>query len=204
MKAILILMMAVLAMSGIVLAQEKPKITYYVSAGIAVPSAPDEFSDYWRTGLNIGGGVGFPISNNVQLVPTLSYSNCGFDVDRFLLDSGVGDFGYDINGGDASLTTLNADFRFSFNTAQGKVVPYVVGGAGIFWLSIDDALLSYQGYTIRVNGESETKVGIDFGAGIDFSAGPRTNISIGGRLVVGFTEGDNTQYFPLQVTFGFK
>jgi opacity protein-like surface antigen len=204
MKPVYYFMVVLIAHASINHAQEYSRPSFYVNTGMAVPSAPDEFSDYWNMGFNVGGGIGLEISPNVQFVPTLSYSNFSFDGNNFLQENGFGGYGFDVSGGNAKIITLNADFKFQLSPQQSPTIPYIIGDAGLFRLAIDDMTLSYQGQYETVQGDSENKFGLNLGAGLDFSLNPKIAMSLGAKYVIGLTEDESTRYFPLQIGFAFR
>lgn len=81
---------------------------------------------------------------------------------------------------------------YKFATAEdSRFRPYVIGGVGVYNLKpTGDDVLGDPG--------SETKFGINAGAGFDVKAGG-AGLFIEGRFHNVFTEGSNTQFIPLTV-----
>jgi opacity protein-like surface antigen len=204
MKSFCLLFVTLFILAIPAIAQQYDHPTYYVNTGLAVPSTPTEFSDYWKTGFNIGGGVGFPISENASFIGNLLYSRFGFDGEKFMADNGFGGYGLEIDGGNANIITISGDFRFVLGSKPNKVTPYLTGGAGLFRISINEATMSYQGQSETVRSSTETKVGLNMGAGLNIALTPQTSLQLGVKYVLGFTKGENTGYFPLQIGLAFR
>lgn len=194
----------VMVFASITFGQEKAGPDIYVNTGLAIPSSPDGFSDYWNTGLNFGFAIGFPISPSVAFLPSLSYSRFGLNGNKLLSDYGYGGYGIEVTGGNASIITVYADFKASLGPPVNQVVPYLVGGAGFFRVSTNEATISYQGMSEILQGDDESKLGLNFGAGIDIFLNPKTSLFFAIKYVIGFTESESTQYFPLLAGLSFK
>jgi opacity protein-like surface antigen len=180
------------------------KPSFFVNAGFSIPSAPDEFSDYWKTGFNIGGGIGHSLTPNVQFQGIVEYNSFGFDGDKLLEDYGYGGTGISVSGGTASIVTASANLKTLLSAGKSSSTPYFIGSLSFFRLSTSDATVSYMGMSETVDGDSETAAGVAFGAGINIEMNPNMNLFIEGKYGVGFTENESTQYLPLKVGLEFK
>jgi opacity protein-like surface antigen len=209
------LIIIILAVSSIALAQgddfdnnksqTKNGTVIYLNSGLALPSAPNEFSSYWKTGFNIGGGVGFPITNNVKFVGSILYGRFGFDGEKLMTDNGFGGYGLQINGGEASILMLSAGYKIKLTNTPNRVVPFICADAGLFRISTSNATMSYQGQTETVTADGgETKLGFDAGAGLNINLTPRTDLVLGAKIVIGLTKGQSTSYFPILIGLEFR
>ncbi len=187
-----------------VFAQNSAGPTFYVNTGLAVPSAPNEFSDYWKTGINLGGGVGFPITRNLSFVGNLLHTRFSFDGEKLMADNGMGGYGFYFEGGTTSITTFFGDFKMELGSNPGKVTPFLMGGAGLFFVTIRETTMQYQNQFETIPGGDETKLGIDLGGGVDIALSPRTKLQLGMKYIVGFTDIENTSYFPIMIGLSFR
>jgi len=90
--------------------------------------------------------------------------------------------------------TANVVYRFS--TAEDtRFRPYLIGGGGVY-------NLKPKGSDVPTGVGSETKFGINAGAGFDFKAGA-AGLFIEGRFHNIFTEGSNTRFIPINVGVRF-
>lgn len=202
MKKIIFGLFLFLASIANAFAQGTNKPEFYGNSGISFPIGPDEFSDYWRMGFNFGGGIGYPISPNLSLVGYFDFNNFRFDDDKYLRDYGFAGYGISISGGEASIITLSGNLKATLHTTTSSVHPYLWGGIGFFKLSIGDITIYGPGGAVSVEGDSESAFSVLVGGGIDFVIGERMDLFIEGKYVIGFTEGESTQMFP--VKFGIK
>lgn len=177
---------------------------FYVNIGMGIPSSPNEFSDYWKTGLNIGGGIGYPASKNLDIIAMFNYSSFSFNGEKFINDAGYGGYGFEIDGGTASFLTLNVDLKVALASGDASVRPFIVGGACLFKMSIKDATVRLQGQSETVAGDDETKLGISIGAGFDVMLNQQMSLYLAARYAVGFTEDESTTYFPLNIGLMFR
>jgi len=68
-------------------------------------------------------------------------------------------------------------------------------------MSISDVEVSYEGQTIieiHFIDPSESAFGIVFGGGVDIPVSPSIKVFLEAGYVMGFTEGDGTEYLPLK------
>jgi hypothetical protein len=89
--------------------------------------------------------------------------------------------------------TGNVFYRFQ-TSEQTRFRPYLIGGGGVYNL---DA----KGEDVDPNAESQTKFGLNAGAGFDYKAGA-VGVFVEGRFHTVFTENDNTNFIP--ITLGIR
>lgn len=142
-----------------------------LAGGISLPMG--DFGDAFKSGYIITGSVGFRPS----AVP-------------FGIRGEVGYQSHDLDGPDASLTTLygtaNAVFNFSGGAASG-IAPYFIAGLGI--------------YNFGGDFDGTTDFGINAGAGMDFALSG-FNTFVEARYHHVFTEDEATTFIP--ITFGIR
>lgn len=171
---------AILLISASLMAGPK----YYVNTGISKPFAPEKFSGNWRTGFEIGGGLGFMLSEKIEVVPGIHYNNFSLN-DANFLDTYIGndDIYSSVSGGAAHIFDLGIDFKYLVPTQNNhKVTPYLICGAG------------YAGHVI-----SKKDIVIETGSDIDAKQSTQTGWAAGG---IGFeiVMGKNT-YFVVEGRF---
>jgi len=171
----------------------------YIGAGLSFPESPTEFSDYYKMGFNVGGGVGFALSPTFAIVGDFSYHNFSFDDSNFLSSFGLNNLGINISGGATSVYTITGNLKVSLNQGPGVVVPYLIGGVGYVNLSTSDVMVSGNGSAVSVPGNSESDFYAQVGAGVDFLVAPTTGIFVEGKYAIAFTSGSNTAFLPIRV-----
>ncbi|HXG00393.1 MAG TPA: outer membrane beta-barrel protein [Bacteroidota bacterium] len=195
---------ALLIFSSSSFIQEEGRAELYLHGGLSFPFQPKEFSDYWKMGFNIGGGLGYSFSPYLALVGHVDYNNFAFDEDGFLKDLGFSGLGIKISGGSASIFTVSGNLKATLTTTPHSVSPYFIGGIGFFSISISEVTVSGGGVSVRVEGDSESAFCVSFGPGIDISAAETVSILLEGKYVIGFTENENTTYIPLKAGIKVK
>ncbi len=198
----ILVLLIVLAVTANLSAQSHSTMNIYLNSGVSFPSSPDLFSSGWSNGFNFGAGLGKMVSPAIELGGNFSFHTFSFDEDGLLESLGFGNAGSSltVDGGSATILTAYGNVKLRFQSAPDqKVSPYFSGGAGFFRISLGDATISGSGGTISTPGGSESALGIDFGAGIDFQLGPKTALFIDGKYAIGFTEDESVQYFPVIV-----
>ncbi len=202
-KVVLVLVLC----SGVAAAQ----MSYELNAGggISVSNFPDQIKDWYSTGFGgaIGGTLMFSQNFGVRL--SADYRWFGSDKDKIksavLAEPGLQQVpGFQpalltIDGLNVSIlgVTLNGVAKAPLNK---NVAPYVTAGVGMYSVKASDATVSYNGQAIpggTSSVPSETKVGFNGGAGIDFTLG-LLGLYVEGKYVT--IETDNTtNHFPVTV-----
>ncbi len=175
----------------------------FFNAGAAIPSKPEVFSDYWKMGFNVGGGVGFSISKNTTLSGSIDYSSFGIDEDGVLKSNGLSNTGVSISGGAASILTIMGNAKILLTSDASNIAPYIVGGLGFFNISTNDIKIAYMGDVDVLEGSSELAFSLLLGAGFQFPIG-NSSIFLEGNYHIGFTEGSSTAFFPIKVGLRMK
>ena len=158
----------------------------------------------------VGGGVNFPLSDFgdnakmgfqgtalVQFAP--QNLPVAFRVDGAYAQNKFSDALASSATGDGKFQNIygTADVVYTFKTAESsKIHPYLIAGGGVYSLKFKpDAGAS----------STNTKFGVNGGAGFDMAAGGAT-VFIEGRFHSVFTEGSNSNFVPVNigVKFGGK
>lgn len=172
-------------------------------AGFGFSSFPQGVSDYYGTGFLFGAHGDLTIMKYVGARLNLDYSVYASNKDKIIQALAPGT--------QATLSGLNANaFSITMN-GLGKIptgsalTPYGLFGFGIHILSISDGKAEVQGqtYEIKTGLDSQTKFGLNFGAGTEFALSA-VKLFFEFKYVLIFTEGSSTGLIPLVfgVTFG--
>ncbi len=180
------------------LAQTKASTNLFFNAGLAFPSMPKDFSNYWETGFNFGAGVGFPLSESITLIGAIDYNTFPLNKDNFLKAFGLSGKGVSLTGGATSIISVSGNFKLLLNITQNTVAPYVILGLGYFYLSDADVTLGYQSHSESLKGTSESAFILLPGVGIQIPIGA-TELFIEGRYNLAFTNNESTAYIPIKL-----
>jgi hypothetical protein len=153
---------------------------FSLGGGVAVPTG--DFDDFAKLGWQGTAAVSF-VPENLPV---------GFQVDgnygQFSDESPLDIKDQLIYG------TGNVVFKFK-TSEESKFRPYLIGGGGVY-------NLKPKGDDVLSGTDSETKFGINAGAGFDFKAGS-AGLFIEGRFHDVFTDGPNTQFIAINVGIRF-
>lgn len=185
MKKFLVLV-AILLLALSAGAKEAKHARVYVGAGLGVPTG--DAGDGWNTGFHGQVGLGFSAGPRLEIIPRLGYHSFSLD------DQGLG-----ISGGGLSVFMVGADAKLAFADAPKRTIPYAFGGLGLANASFGDMTIPGFG---TVPGDSETKLYINVGGGLDFNNSSKTPFFAEARLVSVSTSGSSITYIPL--TFGMR
>ena len=184
----LLLVLFVCLLPLVACAQESRRVTLELAGTFAVPANPEGFSHNWDAGFGVSGGINYP------LLPTARLSIL-MDVNRFSR--------HDVEGGDATLIYGMVNISKSFGDRKLlRIAPYVFGGTGVYYQSLSDITTTGHEHTDPVLSDGETNLGLSVGFGLEMPAGPRANLFVDGRYVVGMTKGDATEVVPIR--FGIR
>ncbi|MEG8948171.1 hypothetical protein [Rosettibacter firmus] len=204
MKTICMFFISIFTFFSLTFAQGGRNTELYINTGFSLPSQPETFSDYWNTGINIGGGLGFPFSSSLVFVGRVDYNNFSFDEEGFLKDNNFAGYGVSISGGSASIVTITGNLKANLISTPNSVSPYFVGGIGYFKMTIDEFTISALGESEKVEGDTESAFSVLFGVGVDIPAGETMSIYFEGKYGIGFTEDESKKYFPLNAGIKIK
>ncbi|UCD16624.1 MAG: outer membrane beta-barrel protein [Candidatus Zixiibacteriota bacterium] len=210
MRKALLLTIVLLAFVSSSFAQgTKPAL--YLGGGLGLNMGPDEFKDYWKMGINFGGGVGIEVTPNFEILGSVYYNNFPMDEDEMikLVEAiiGVPVVGLGIEGGSTRILELMVNGKFNIPTGDeaSSFSPYLLGGVGFGSLSFSDVTATYEGdsETLEID-ESATDIALNIGGGVSFEVGPKVGIFVEGRFVMVLTEGDSTTYLPVRAGVKIK
>lgn len=188
---------------GVGMVAAQPSIsTFRIHGSVGLPSAPDEFKDFYENGYGGGAGIGIGFTNMFTLLLSGEYVRYDLSEDDILASFGASPGQASIEGGEATIIMLTADIKLSL-PSPGLLKPYAIAGGGLFRFSAEDFTVSGGGLTFTGSTDSETKLGYGFGAGVDIGLAG-IGVFAEGRYMVGLTEDENTGFVIGKVGFILK
>jgi hypothetical protein len=163
--------------------------------GIAFPTKPDEFKNYFKNGLSLHGQfVTFP-SARLGVSFGAAYERFSFDDQAFLTDLEEA-FGVDLTGvtveGSASVIELGVGLR-PYLTQPEAGTQFFLFGMGTYNFLKTEATVTGFGASESTSGD-ENKFGVAFGAGLELPAGETMNIIVQGLYRIIFTADESTSF----------
>ncbi len=173
---------------------------YYVNLGMSKPYAPDDFQKNWRSGFNLGAGLGYNLSPKFEVQAELFYDNFQLDDNAFLGDiTKSNDPFASVLGGSTSIFTFFANAKIlSPLKNNSSFTPYLIGGVGIASKSIGEMDITTEDMQFVIAKDSETTVSAGAGLGVEIVMGARTSFVIEGRFNALFTD-ETTVYLPVKL-----
>jgi opacity protein-like surface antigen len=207
MKRIILVALLVLALAVAASAESQIKPAVYAGGGIGLLSGPTFIKDYWKMGMGFGGGVGFAITPNIEIVGKVFYNQFPLDDDKILQESGAPS-GVTIDGLDFRVIEFGADVKYLFTMApDSKVGPFLVAGVGASNYKFTDVTVSDPNQSISVpTGQYDaTDLSFSGGGGVEFMVSPTIAIWVDARFAYIASEGDAISYIPVRagVKIGF-
>lgn len=186
------------------LAQAQSKMMFQGSGGVSIPNRPEEFSDYWKMGFNIGGGFGYFLNSRQRLAlqGTIDYNKLPLDdrsVEREIKDEirnagfSVDDLNISVSGPSSRILAIFLGLRVNPAGSDRKIIPYLIGGLNLIQLSQDgefsasvdgeiDTFFGTGSYNEEITGSvttaDESRFGLRFGAGLDLNLNYRSGIFV--------------------------
>lgn len=145
----------------------------------------------------MGGGIGFGASYWRGVSPTVSwggevsYDNLGSAEYTDPLSSAT----TKVSG---NVLRVNPAVRYTFGPGVGTSF-YAQGGVGYYNVkaTVDDSV-------VGSSDASESKIGFNFGAGVNFPVAPTTKMNVGLQYHTVSTEGQSTNYLNFRAGIGFN
>jgi len=203
-----LLILVVLFISTTSFAQYKRPGQFEVQLGISLPQAPEEFKDYYKTGVAASGQYVFFPSPRLGIGLFVGFN-------RFSVDEGAikADFAPYLPPGaslevdaKAGVTEFGIGAR-PYLTSPEASIQFFLTGAAIYNLLKEKATVTYTDPyygTITAGGEEdENEFGVAVGAGIEAPAGERFIIVINGAYKIIFTEEKNTTFIGITSGLAF-
>ena len=172
---------------------------YYANIGMSKPFAPEPFRNDWRSGFNLGAGIGFNVSPKFEIQGEVLYDFFQLD-DNSYLKNITDNIAYaSVSGGETSILTLSANFKyFSPISDDARVTPFLVGTVGAASKIISEKNINTEERQYTETKESNTIPAFGAGLGVEIEMGGNTYFVIEGRFNVLLTE-ETTVYMPLKL-----
>ena len=173
-----------------------------VQGGVSFSSFPEPLDEFYGTGYGFGGHL------NLQVVKFFTFRLNGdyfmFSVDddklkSYLVASIPGlTQAASVTGGGASIFGLTLDGIGRLPT-PGALTPYALVGAGVNFMGVSDIEINDPtAGSGKIETDSETEFGLNFGAGVEFRLAALT-IYLEAKYVMIFTEDETTSHIPIMI-----
>jgi opacity protein-like surface antigen len=163
-----------------------------VNTGLSFPSSGEYFSDYLSSGVNLGGGVEFPINHQLSVQAYINYNHYTLNTDKLRTTfDNLNDRTF--TGGSVNGINICADLKYYFVDNIQILRPFVLGGLGYSSLSFSTLVVTEDGNSSNSDLSSLSNFSINFGIGAEYAVSPKVSIFMDVRYVVIFSSNDNLQ-----------
>ncbi len=199
-RGILILLLVLMTVP--VLAQSR-KTNCFIGTGVSIPVSPDDFKNIWNTGVNLQFGANHSYSENIHFGVDFAMHKFGINGTEFLKLPENTAF-YRVTGGSMYILNLMPVIKYRFSSTS-IITPYIETGMGIFFSVKKNYSLITTGSRIPLTIKPENKInfGTKFGGGIEVELNDQFSIAVGLNYVIGFTDIESTQFFPVKISLKF-
>jgi len=163
---------------------------WHVSAGITLPSSPDQFYDYWKQGFQIMGGVELPGQSRYIQYITAEVNYFAFDQQRFLQRIGLANSNIPTSGAATFSFAFAYLVRYTFIEYQ-TFRPTFFAGIGCEDIYRSSATIDYPNYTVSQEGQNSITATIPFGAAIMLFERKDKAIEVNFTYSLGFPKKEN-------------
>ncbi|NOY89534.1 MAG: porin family protein [FCB group bacterium] len=174
----------------------------YAGGGLTITSSPQIFKDRYKLGYHFSSGLGIKAAPFTQIIGKVEYHSIARDWQDIRTLDNISD--NSISGGTRQIWMFGLDARLGVNAPMSPIKPFIIGGIGLAYLSETDiattlppSQIPFQPY------ESQTKVYLNVGGGLDFKAGPILTMFVEGRYLNIQQDGDNLILIPISLGIKF-
>ncbi len=178
-------------------------VTLYMEGGPEISNEPKQFDNFYSTGVHVGGGVGYPITGDLEVLLRAQYDALPFD------ETGVKDFlreGGFIGPGDRSDTEvkgaganlLSGTVSLKLNSTIGRRLGVsLIGGVGLYRHETYGVDVDFPSGSIvqafEFIEQEGTSVGLNVGFGFSLPVTEDVNARVEPQLILVFSgEGEET------------
>ncbi|MBN2200558.1 outer membrane beta-barrel protein [bacterium] len=212
-RTILLSILALALIASCAYAQRTPG-TYSIGAfgGVAMPQGPEEFKDYFKSGLGFGGEFKYNVNPKMSLAGSFSMVNFGYNVDQLEKEFDLEGAKLTVDGGGVKVNVIQANVLYYLMPAGSATELYAIGGGGYYMMTPknpDKVEIEFEGEKLDITEmfemgeeESENDFGVQFGVGMDLPLGSM-NLFFEGKYHIVFTEDESTKLLSVMAGLRF-
>lgn len=187
-----------------------------VLSGLGLPSSPSAFTDVYNASFTLGGQLQYQVASRTALVGRVAYHRfaAGEEGARSFIDIPQQYItSFSLEGGNLNMLSFAGLVTQQLTPVESKSAFFITGGLGLYNINFQDATVNFtysapfaQGReTITVTSDgSESKFGINFGAGLEQTLSESLSLLLEGRYNIVFTEEENTNFLAFLAGLSFR
>lgn len=181
------------------------KKTYVsVSGGISIPSAPERFYDYYKTGYDISIGEEFLLYKNLFFTVTLDYINFLLDKDKYSILMNSPGYSANISGGNIGVLLLTEGIKYKINVLPDILKVFLKAEAGHYNSSKSRIKIAYSDAWDSIHGFGKSVFQFTAGGGIEIPLWAKINLTFEVRYGMDFSEDENFKFIPMKIGLLFE
>lgn len=157
----------------------------YNLPGITVTDPSAQPPEEWRSGVHIGGSLGYLLDKKHKYTLSTSIDYTSYNLKVVLLDNWIRqDQSFEV-------VSLSTDLKVRLRSGEAIVIPYIKGGIGLF--------RTLRANRIRDLSDAQNEIGFGLDAGIDLALSERAGFFAEAQYQVGLTDNKKTHHIPFKV-----
>jgi len=198
MKLIFYLLILFFLTSPIVMAQEK-SFELIINGGFSFPTTPNNFTDYWDNGYNIGVGVGYRFKPQITAIAFLLYNDFPINKNSIYSELGLSESDVNIQEGSINSIGLTANLKFNLTEYKSVISPFIQLGIGYYRFSSEASLSISANDEVITFGDSRGALIWSIGVGSDFNVNERISLFLYTDYRIGYSDNVQLNYLPIAV-----
>jgi hypothetical protein len=160
-------LLLILCFCGIAAAQSVTGPRLKVEAGVSVPQAPDQFYDYWSSGVHVSVTSLVRTVQEYTWFVSLEYNRFAFDDDRFLQRMNMSGSSTTVTGAVTTNSQLTGGLYY-FLRPYEQVTPFFLGGAAAAFYHMSAATVQYPYLQQSQGSEFKFYLALQYGTGLSY------------------------------------
>jgi hypothetical protein len=187
----------VLLLFGTAVLAARPR--YFFNTGMTKPFSPTVFRNQWRSGFNLGAGIGFQLAPKFELEGEFLVHQMQLDDAAYLNNITSSDDLYSaVTGGTTTILDFSANMKYMVpSPSANQVTPYLLGVFGIADQITTKKDVTTQDLNFSEARESTLAPMAGLGLGFEIALSTNTSLVIEGGFHFLFAK-ETTIYFPLK------
>lgn len=181
-------------------AQYRSGHMWLVGSGVVLPMGPDAFSNLWKSGFGLNGGVHYCLDagQRVSLRAMVGYERLSHRTNDGILGAANSGARLQVIEGSGSILHLDLNLKISPRQTEGRVVPYAIGGPGFVRVAQDARFVRQNGLAEQVN-LADTNLGWALGVGADVILERDLIVFVEGQYTMVFTDQAGARFMPFRL-----
>jgi hypothetical protein len=205
MRYFIMLCLLVCLMVQLSLAQYEDITRWHISAGVVVPTAPEQFYDYWKGGFQVMGGFELTGRPEFFQMVTAEANYIVFDQQRFFKRLGIENTNSSVSGAATYIFSVSYLFKYSF-VEYKSFRPSFFAGIGCSDIFRSSAHIQYSSFPVTQAGKNSIVASVPLGASIVVFQRENNIVELNFTYTIGLSKSQivNSNYACLKLDYSFS